>query len=293
MNRYSMENSTSEHPLVSTVSATINGIKYIEKALECLINQSYPNIEHVFVDGGSTDGTVEFLAKYQARYPNRIRFISEVDRGVGEAMNKGFALAKGEILGWVDPDSFLELDAINVIARFFRTNPQAYVVFGRSRLVNEAGTKILYTRPIRDWNREEAIKYRHFITYGAAFYRREVIERTGGFDIRGNDLDFWLRVDKIFKIYRIDDLLCNTRVRSDSLQTSKSGALKKRQNEERYKDYLLCRQQGGSILSAHVRNYWIARLLVATGLYSFAYKVTLQLRGKSPVFEKIWMKFQL
>jgi len=283
----------SANPLVSTVSPILNGIKYLEKAIASFINQTYTNVEHIFVDGGSTDGTVEILKKYRSKYPERIRFISGPDKGVGEAVNKGLRLAKGDILGWVDPDDFLEPDAIMAVVDFFRKNPDAYVVFGISRLVNEEGTKVLYTRPAKDWNRQEAIAYRHFITYGAAYYRREVIETVGGFDKRGNDLDFWLRVDESFKIHRIDKLLCNTRIRSDSLQTAKRGEYRRRQNEERRKDYELSRQHGGSIFSAHARNYFIARFLIALGLYPLAYRTSLRLRNRSRIFEKIWMKLKL
>ena len=145
-----------DNPLVSIVTPVLNGVKYLEICIQSVLNQSYPYIEHIFVDGGSTDGTVDMLSSYQAKYPDRIRFISELDKGHGEAWNKGLRMAEGGILGWLGSDDTYELDAIRTVVEFFRANPEAYFVYGDCYFINEKG-EIIRKRETRDFNLEEAI----------------------------------------------------------------------------------------------------------------------------------------
>src|SRR3972149_511511 len=119
-----------DKPLVSIITMVLNGVKYLEECIQSVLTQNYPHIEHIFVDGGSTDGTVEILTKYQTKYPNRIRFISEPDKGPGDAWNKGIRMAKGEIFGFLGSDDVSEPGAIISVVEFFKSNPDAYFVFG-------------------------------------------------------------------------------------------------------------------------------------------------------------------
>ena len=116
---------TRDNPLVSIITPVLNGIKYLEECIQSVLNQSYARIEHIIVDGGSTDGTVEMLSSYQAKHPDRIRFVSEPGTGVGEALNKGLRMAKGGIFGWVNADDFFEPGAVQTVVEFFRANPDA------------------------------------------------------------------------------------------------------------------------------------------------------------------------
>jgi len=89
------QKSTIDNPPVSIITPVLNAIKYLEACIQSVLHQSYPHIEHIFVDGGLTDGTLEMLANYQAKYRDRITFISEPDKSAGEAWNKGFRIARG------------------------------------------------------------------------------------------------------------------------------------------------------------------------------------------------------
>src|SRR4051812_23613887 len=86
-------------PLVSVITPSFNQAKYIERTLESVRNQTYPRIEHIVIDGGSTDGTIEIL-----KHQTFARWISEPDRGQSDALNKGIARAKGDIIGWLNSD---------------------------------------------------------------------------------------------------------------------------------------------------------------------------------------------
>ncbi len=247
---------TPDNPLVSIITPVLNGIKYLEACIESVLNQSYPYIEHIFVDGGSTDGTVEMLAKYKTKYPDRIRFISEPDKGPCDAWNKGLGMAKGEILGWLGSDDMSEPDAIMTVVEFFRTNPDAYFVFGDCNYINENG-KIIGKFPTRDFNLEEMINDTNCIPGPSAFYKREVIEKIGLFDI--NELDYWIRVGKVFQIHRIKKVLSNFRIHKGS--GSCSNAYMHTRN-----DFIICRRHGGSIFSPRSIRYLIYRSVILVWL---------------------------
>ncbi len=253
-------------PLVSIISPVLNGIKYLEISIQSVLNQSYPHIEHIFIDGGSTDGTLEMLASYCARYPDRIRVISEKDNGVGEALNRGFKIAKGDIFGWLDADDVYLPDAINAVADFFVKNPSSHFLFGESDIMNEEG-QVIRKRVVKDWSRKEAINDRHYIIICAAFYRRQVIETVGGLNQLGNDLDFWLRINEKYELNRIDTLISHWREHQGNI-TMRSTPKNKLTNRHRYReDYLICRQHGGSLRSPRVRKYYMFVLLDKLGLY--------------------------
>ena len=88
------------YPLISIVTPSFNQGKFIEETIKSVLSQDYPNIEYIVMDGGSTDSTVEILRKYS----DKIKWVSEPDEGQADAVNKGFKMTKGEILGWLNSD---------------------------------------------------------------------------------------------------------------------------------------------------------------------------------------------
>lgn len=247
-----------DNPSVSIITPVLNGIKYLEECVRSVLNQTYPNIEHVFVDGGSSDGTLEMLTSYQSKYPDRISFISEPDRSAGEAWNKGLKMARGEILGWLGSDDIYEPDAIMTVVEFFRANPDAYFVFGGCNYINERGEVIGKAR-IKDFDLKEAINNVCRIPCPSAFYRREVIEKVGLLNTRekGVELDYWIRVGKVFQIHRIEKVLSNFRIHKGGFGGSKE-AIKTYVRE----GFVINRRYGGSIFSARVARYLLYRSIV-------------------------------
>lgn len=238
-----------DNPLVSVITPVLNGIKYLEACIQSVLNQRYSYIEHIFVDGGSSDGTLDILKNYKAKYPNRIRLTSEPDRGACDAWNKGLKMAKGEIFGWLGADDRYELDAVQAVVEFFRANPDAYFVFGDCHFINERD-EIVGKYPTRDFNLEEVINDLNPIPGSSAFYKREVIERIGFMDtsINSCDLDYWIRVGKVFQIHRVREVLSNFRIHKDSVSCSKgAGIMYAREC------YLINRRYGGHIFSAYRR----------------------------------------
>ena len=251
---------TTEYPLVSIITPVLNGVKYLETCIQSVLNQTYPLIEHVIVDGGSTDGTVDILSSYQTKHPDRIRFISEPDEGTGEALNKGLTMAKGEILGALNADDWYEPDAIHTVVEFFLSNPDAYFVFGGLNYINEK-SGIITKHPAKDFDFKELINERCVIPCPASFYKREVIEKVGWFDVKGNDFEYWIRVAKVFQIHRIEKTLANFRIHEGSATTGTSKAIRKMWLRE---DCLVSRRYGGRFFSGYCRRYY--KFVIIEGL---------------------------
>lgn len=242
-----------DNPLISIVTPTFNRVKYLEACLQSVLSQSYSNIEHIIVDGASTDGTVEMLASYQAKYPDRIRFISEPDNSAEEAVNKGFAMVKGEIVGWLGSDDTYEPDAIEAVVGFFRAKTEAYFVFGDCNFINDEG-EIIGKYKTKDFDLDEIINDSCHIPAPSAFYKREVIEKVGGWDttIKCSDVDYWIRVGKLFPIYRIRKVLSNFR----GHQNKRGSAALPRKMYFR-ESYLMSRRHRGRLFSPRARRYFM------------------------------------
>lgn len=275
-------------PLVSVITQVLNGIKYLEVCIQSVLNQSYPYIEHIFIDGGSTDGTLDMLSSYQAKYPDRIRFISEPDKSSTEAWNssteawnKGWAMAKGDIFGWLGSDDTYEPDDVQTVVEFFRANPEAYFVFGDCNIINEKG-EIIGKRETKDFDLEEITNGATIASPSSAFYKREVIEKVGLMDttlVGGSELDYWIRVGMVFPVHRIDKVLSNFRKHKDSRGRDSKTAAKIFLRE----DVLVSRRYGGKFFSLYARRYYMFLIVdclrpVLGFTYPFIKKV-LRLRG--------------
>ena len=114
-------------PLISIITVVLNGEKYLEQTILSVVNQKYKNIEYIIVDGGSTDGTLDIINKYK-KFINK--FISEKDDGIYDAFNKGLALSSGDWIGFVNSDDILLEDALEILIRYQKKNPNIDFLFG-------------------------------------------------------------------------------------------------------------------------------------------------------------------
>lgn len=203
---------------ISAVTATLNRRDYLPRCIESVASQEYLNKEHVIIDGGSTDGTVELLQEYSARY-SHLRFISEKDNGLSDAFNKGLTLASGDAIGVIGDDDYYEPGAFEVVARAFAENPDAGLVVGGCRFFrNDGSTERI--APARYTNRRDLIEcWRHWgkrvsIAAPSTFIRREVIEDVGGFDTADRyamDYRHWIKITEKHSIVTIPQVLANFR----------------------------------------------------------------------------------
>lgn len=195
-------------PKISVITPSLNKAKYIGQAIESVIAQGYPLFEHIVVDGGSTDGTVDILK----RYPH-LRWVSEADKGQSDAMNKGFSMSDGEIISYLNADDYFEPGAFNTVVRYF--NEGEKFVVGRVRVIHDDGSSwindpsVVFSEMIQWWR--PAIFCFNPTGY---FYLRQVQEAAGPFDIENHytmDYDFLLKSSLSFRLKKIDAVLGNYR----------------------------------------------------------------------------------
>jgi len=118
----------------SVITPSFNQGEYIEQTIQSVLDQDYANFEHFVIDGGSTDQTISILNKYP-----HIQWISEKDKGQSDALNKGFKMAKGDIIAWINSDDWYETGAFKAVAKFFIQNPDKDIVMGDCNLIDDKG----------------------------------------------------------------------------------------------------------------------------------------------------------
>lgn len=127
-------------PLVSIITVVYNGEKYLEQTIKSVLNQTYKNIEYIIIDGGSKDGTLDIIKKFEKQLAY---WISEPDKGLYDAMNKGIKLAKGDLVGLINSDDWYEQNAIELIVNSFLSNPNKRIFHGDRYDILECGKKKL------------------------------------------------------------------------------------------------------------------------------------------------------
>jgi glycosyltransferase involved in cell wall biosynthesis len=193
-------------PLVSIVTPSLNQGAFIRQAIASVRGQTYGTVEHIVIDGRSTDGTVAILE--EAASNGQVRFVSEPDRGMYDALNKGFAMSTGEVLGYLNCDDVLTPWAIETAVQAFQANPDADVVFGDGLTIDEStGKQRLALIPPFDARVYARVGS---LVQPAVFWRRHAFERVGQFDAGlrfVGDLDYWLRLGRTERFFRVDEVL--------------------------------------------------------------------------------------
>jgi len=207
-------------PRISVVTPSFNQGKFIGETIESVLAQEYPNLEHIIVDGGSTDCTHDVLS----RYPHLI-VISEPDNGQAEAINKGFRIATGNIFCFLNSDDTLLLGALHRVAREIDPSRGRHIVMGRCRFVDEKGVFIGIEHPsyFEGHRRVLEIWKGHFIPQPSVFWSREVWEKCGPMNEAEHfclDYDLFCRFSKHYRFHRIDQVFSTYRLHADSKTSS-------------------------------------------------------------------------
>jgi glycosyltransferase involved in cell wall biosynthesis len=184
-------------PFVSIITPAYNSAQFLRETIESVINQDYPHIEHIIIDGSSSDGTLDILKSY----PN-IKWISEPDRGQSQAINKGFTMAHGDILGWINADDTYEPDAVSAAVQTFITNPNADLVYSDMRIITQEGATIRIAKSM-PFVLDQLLSL-NFIRQSTVFIRSRVIQEIGGVNENLHycmDREFWLRIGTKYTYY--------------------------------------------------------------------------------------------
>ncbi len=184
-----------EQPLVSIITPSYNQANFLEETIRSVLDQGYPNLEYIIVDGGSTDGSLEIIQKYADRL---VWWVSEPDQGQTDAINKGFSQAKGEILAWLNSDDTYLPAAVAEAVGYLQAHPEIGTVYGDANLIDDEGNVIGRFPAKQTDNRRLMRGYVH-VPQQATFFRTELWRKVGPLDptfFFAMDYDLWVRLSQ-------------------------------------------------------------------------------------------------
>ncbi|MBI3160216.1 MAG: glycosyltransferase [Chloroflexi bacterium] len=250
-------------PRISIITPSLNSARFLEQTIVSVLDQGYPELEYIVVDGGSTDGTLDILRKYD----RRLRWFSEPDQGQADAINKGLRLSTGDILAYLNADDYYEPGVLQTVGATLSSEPEASWLTGKCRIVNEQGREV--RRPITSYknfwlrfNYQSILAILNYISQPATFWRRSVLNEVGLFDNRLNyalDYDYWLRVSRLHPLRVLDSRLASFRLHRDS----KSGAGFVHQFNEEY-EVAKRHVSSPALLRLHRSHKWLIQTVYRT-----------------------------
>jgi glycosyltransferase involved in cell wall biosynthesis len=234
-------------PLVSIVTPSFNQGHFLKRTIESVLTQSYPNIEYVVIDGGSNDESVEILKSYGDRF----YWESTPDRGQTDAINKGFARAKGEVLAYLNSDDVLLPGAIERVVKYFQDNPSCDLVYGNADYIDEHD-KVIGAYRTADYSITRLLED-CMVCQPAAFWTRRIARKVGPFDDLLHytmDYDYWLRVANAGgHICFLPEKLACSRLHPDTKTLSARSKI--------YKEiFKTCRKHAGYVHKSYYQGYW-------------------------------------
>ena len=259
-------NTVVDKPLVSIVTPSYNQRSFLEETICSVLEQDYPRLEYIIVDGGSTDGSDEIIQRYSDRLA---WWISEPDQGQTDAINRGFARAKGEILAWLNSDDTYLSGAVSEAVAFLGSHPEIGMVYGDANLIDETG-KVIRKFPARQTDYRRLMRGYVHVPQQSAFFRARLWQQVGPLDPTihdAMDYDLWVRLSRISPIIYTPRLWANFRLHGSS-KTASPGNLCWPEM------VIVHRRQGGSWLS------WL-RFKAAIRPYIF---------GWLPLRMKVWLR---
>ena len=214
-------NHADELPLVTVITPAYNRASFIGEVIESVLNQDYPNIEYIVLDDGSTDETLDIIKKYDGK----IRWETHSNMGETHTVNKGFAMANGDIIGVVNSDDPLLPGAISTIVAHLVAQPDILVAYPDWVVVDEDGRTIKHYTTY-DYKYTDMLRWHYCVPGPGTFFRRTVVEKLGGRDPNFRlvgDFDFWLRAGLLGPFTRVPATLATFRYHPESYSISQVG----------------------------------------------------------------------
>ena len=208
-------------PRITIVTPSYNQGAFLEATIRSVLLQRYPNLEYLVMDGGSSDNSGEVIRGYA---PWLAYWVSAPDRGQSHAINRGFARATGEVLGWLNSDDLYEPDSLGFVARYFASRPDCELLYGNGWFVDERGRKTHACDWVRPFDRKLFLTF-NFVLQPAAFWRRSLWEGTNGLDTSCHwamDWEWLIRATALTEPHYVARRLASWRLRDD-IKTVRGG----------------------------------------------------------------------
>jgi glycosyltransferase involved in cell wall biosynthesis len=233
---------------ISIIIPSYNLGQYIKRTIDSVLNQDYQNKELIVIDGASNDETVDVLKSYG----DKLTWISEKDNGQADAINKGFKMATGDVVAWINADDYYELNTLSKVAEEFSNNKgQISILYGKCNSTSE--TKSVINTPPKNISATDLINTGNLIYQPSSFYDLDLVRKVGYLD---DNLNYWMEYDLYIKLIKekpskyIDLVLSNFMVRDDQKSNSKN---QKAMDEELFE--ISKRHCGGKLFSKiYIRN---------------------------------------
>jgi glycosyltransferase involved in cell wall biosynthesis len=177
------------NPLLSIITVCFNSEQTIEKTIQSVLQQGYSDYEYIIIDGGSSDQTINIIKKYEKNFLGRLKYISEKDNGIYDAMNKGIKMTTGRIIGIINSDDWYENNAFNEIYKHYKED-EAQIIYGFQRLIKNGKEYEVVLK------KHEFIKER-MINHPTCFIAKKIYEKYGLYDLNyriSADYEFMLRL---------------------------------------------------------------------------------------------------
>jgi len=207
-----------DNPFVTIVTPSFNKGEFIEETIQSVLKQTYKNIEYIVIDGGSTDDTLSILK----RYP--LTWIQEPDAGQSDAINKGWRLAKGSILAYLNADDTYLPNTVEKVVNHFNEHPDCEMVYGDAIYTDEKGT-LIKNHVAGEFNLDDLLSCKDEIPQPSVFIRKKVFEYLGGLDTHlklAMDLDYWIQIGLRYKVDYIPEVLSKVKFYRDAASTKHS-----------------------------------------------------------------------
>lgn len=213
-----------DQPLFSIVTPTLNRAQLLEHTVRSISEQTYPRVEHIVIDGGSTDETTDVLRRYEGRY--NLRWVSEPDSGMYQAINRGMRLASGEILAYLNSDDLYFPWTLEVVAKAFHDKPNADAVFGDVINIDDetANQRLFLFQPFN----LDFIRRTGYLVQPGVFWRRRLYQDQGPFDESLRyvaDCDYWMRAGANHTFVKVNEFLAVERNHGSTLHETDGARL--------------------------------------------------------------------